>query len=82
MFGYIVRRLFQGVLVLFLISNATFALFFYGPSDPAKAMCPESRCTPARFFLAPGSGRRSRSGEEYRGRRRYYRAFATNRALF
>jgi peptide/nickel transport system permease protein len=49
MFGYIVRRLLQGVLVLFLISIATFALFFYGPSDPAKAMCPESRCTPARL---------------------------------
>jgi peptide/nickel transport system permease protein len=49
MFGYIVRRLLQGILVLFVISIATFALFFYGPSDPAKAMCPESRCTPQRL---------------------------------
>jgi peptide/nickel transport system permease protein len=45
MFGYIVRRLFQGALVLLLISMATFALFFYGPSDPAKAMCPAQHCT-------------------------------------
>lgn len=49
MFGYIVRRLFQGVLVLFVISAATFALFFYGPSDPARALCPETRCTPERL---------------------------------
>lgn len=49
MFGYVVRRLFQGALVLFVISIATFALFFYGPSDPAKAMCPETRCTPERL---------------------------------
>ncbi len=49
MIGYVVRRLMQGLLVLFVISVATFALFFYGPSDPAKAMCPESRCTPARL---------------------------------
>jgi peptide/nickel transport system permease protein len=49
MFGYIVRRLFQGALVLLLISIATFALFFYGPSDPAKAMCPAQRCTQQRL---------------------------------
>jgi len=49
MFGYVVRRLLQGILVLFFISVATFALFFYGPSDPAKAMCPENRCTPERL---------------------------------
>ena len=49
MFGYIVRRLFQGALVLLLISIATFALFFYGPSDPAKAMCPAQKCTQARL---------------------------------
>ncbi len=26
-----------------------FAIFFYGPNDPALAYCPESRCTPARL---------------------------------
>jgi peptide/nickel transport system permease protein len=49
MFGYIVRRLAQAVLVLFVISVSTFALFFYGPSNPAEAMCPATRCTPERL---------------------------------
>ena len=35
MFGYIVRRLISGLLVLLVVSVAVFALFFYGPSDPA-----------------------------------------------
>jgi peptide/nickel transport system permease protein len=37
------------VLVLLVISVAVFALFFYGPSDPALAYCPETRCTPQRL---------------------------------
>jgi peptide/nickel transport system permease protein len=49
MFGYIVRRVISGLLVLIVISIATFALFFYGPSDPALAYCPETRCNPARL---------------------------------
>jgi peptide/nickel transport system permease protein len=49
MFGYIVRRLVAGVLVLIAVSMMVFALFFYGPNDPALAYCPESRCTPARL---------------------------------
>jgi peptide/nickel transport system permease protein len=49
MFGYIIRRLISGVLVLLVVSIAVFALFFYGPSDPALAYCPETRCTPARL---------------------------------
>ncbi len=49
MFGYIIRRLITGVLVLLTVSIATFALFFYGPSDPALAYCPETRCTPQRL---------------------------------
>jgi peptide/nickel transport system permease protein len=49
MFGYIVRRLISGVLVLLVVSVAVFALFFYGPSDPALAYCPETRCTPQRL---------------------------------
>ena len=47
MFGYIVRRLISGVLVLIAVSMMVFAIFFYGPNDPALAYCPESRCTPA-----------------------------------
>jgi len=49
MFGYIVRRLIAGVLVLIVVSMMVFALFFYGPNDPAVAYCPDSRCTPARL---------------------------------
>ena len=49
MFGYIIRRLVAGVLVLIAVSMMVFALFFYGPNDPALAYCPESRCTPARL---------------------------------
>jgi peptide/nickel transport system permease protein len=49
MFGYIVRRLLSGVLVLIAVSMMVFAIFFYGPNDPAVAYCPESRCTPQRL---------------------------------
>jgi peptide/nickel transport system permease protein len=49
MFGYIVRRLISGILVLIAVSMMVFALFFYGPNDPAVAYCPESRCTPERL---------------------------------
>src|SRR3954449_3382854 len=49
MFGYVVRRVISGGLVLLVISIAVFALFFSGPSDPALAYCPETRCTPQRL---------------------------------
>jgi peptide/nickel transport system permease protein len=49
MFGYLVRRLISGALVLLVVSVSVFALFFYGPSDPALAYCPETRCTPERL---------------------------------
>jgi peptide/nickel transport system permease protein len=49
MFGYIIRRLITGILVLVTVSIATFALFFYGPADPALAYCPETRCNPQRL---------------------------------
>lgn len=49
MFGYIVRRVIGGLLVLVTVSVAVFALFFYGPGDPALALCPENRCTPDRL---------------------------------
>jgi len=49
MFAFVVRRLISGTLVLFTVSLTVFAVFFYGPGDPALAMCPESRCTPDRL---------------------------------
>ena len=49
MFGYIVRRLISAALVILAVSMMVFALFFYGPSDPAQAYCPENRCTPQRL---------------------------------
>ena len=49
MFGYIIRRIVSAALVLLAVSVMVFALFFYGPSDPAQAMCPDSRCTPQRL---------------------------------
>ena len=49
MFGYMLRRIISGLLVLVATSVAVFALFFYGPSNPALAYCPETRCTPARL---------------------------------
>jgi peptide/nickel transport system permease protein len=49
MFGYIVRRVIAALLVLVTVSIAVFALFFYGPGDPALALCPENRCTPDRL---------------------------------
>jgi peptide/nickel transport system permease protein len=46
LFGYIVRRLLAAFLVVIVISMATFAMFFYGPSDPAGQLCSEQgRCT-------------------------------------
>jgi peptide/nickel transport system permease protein len=49
MFGYIIRRLISAAMVLIAVSMMVFALFFYGPSDPALAYCPENRCTPERL---------------------------------
>lgn len=45
MLGFVVRRLISAVLVLFAVSVAVVAIFTYGPSDPANAMCPEPKCT-------------------------------------
>jgi peptide/nickel transport system permease protein len=47
--GYLLRRVISGILVLLVTSVSIFALFFYGPSDPAEAYCPETRCTPQRL---------------------------------
>jgi peptide/nickel transport system permease protein len=47
--GNILRRIIAGILVLVATSVAVFALFFYGPSNPALAYCPETKCTPQRL---------------------------------
>ena len=49
MFGYLIRRIISGILVLLMATVATFALFFYGPSDPASAMCPRQPCSEERL---------------------------------
>ena len=49
MFGYVVRRIIAGVLTLIVVTMSVFALFFYGPNDPAYQYCPENRCTPAKL---------------------------------
>jgi peptide/nickel transport system permease protein len=51
MIGYVVRRAIAGFLTLIAISFMTFALFTYGPSDPAEAMCTSAQCTPAKLDL-------------------------------
>jgi peptide/nickel transport system permease protein len=48
-FGYVTRRVVSGLLVLWVTSISIFALFFYGPADPALAYCPETHCTPQRL---------------------------------
>jgi peptide/nickel transport system permease protein len=49
MFGYIVRRLISAFLVVVIISMMTFAMFFYGPSDPAGMLCgQQGQCTKER----------------------------------
>jgi len=45
MFFYIIRRLISGVVMLLIISMATFLVFFASPIDPASLTCGKS-CTP------------------------------------
>lgn len=47
MAAFIVRRLVSAFLVVVLTSMAVFALFFLGPSNPARPVCEaQGRCTP------------------------------------
>ncbi|MEU7200650.1 ABC transporter permease [Streptomyces sp. NPDC045470] len=46
MTGYALRRLGGGLLVLFLLSVAVYALFYVAPGDPAELAC-GPRCNPA-----------------------------------
>lgn len=52
MFGYILRRLVAAFLVVVLTSMFVFALFFFGPSNPAASICNQNgRCTQERQAL-------------------------------
>lgn len=52
MFGYIIRRLIAAFLVIVVTSIFVFALFAYGPSNPASFFCSQNgRCTQQREAL-------------------------------
>jgi peptide/nickel transport system permease protein len=52
MFGYIVRRLVAAVLVIIVTSICVFALFCFGPANPAATLCNSNgRCTAQRLEL-------------------------------
>lgn len=51
MSGYIVRRLIGAALVVVVTSMLVFVLFFAGPSEPARSLCQQDRCTPAQLAL-------------------------------
>lgn len=52
MIGYIFRRLLSALLVVVLTSMIVFALFFFGPNDPARPLCDlNGRCTPEKLEL-------------------------------
>jgi peptide/nickel transport system permease protein len=52
MFGYIIRRLIAAFLVIVVTSLFVFALFAYGPSNPASFFCSSNgRCTSQREAL-------------------------------
>ena len=46
---YIARRAAMAASVILVAMIATFVLFFVGPSDPARSMCGDQRCTPERL---------------------------------
>lgn len=52
MAGFIVRRLLSAALVVTLTSMFVFALFFLGPSNPARPLCDlNGKCTPEKLAL-------------------------------
>jgi peptide/nickel transport system permease protein len=54
MFGYLVRRLVSGLLVLVTAVLATFTFFYSGPADPARTICGD-RCIPERLAAIEAS---------------------------
>src|SRR5690242_11989350 len=52
MFGYLVRRLISAFLVIVVTSVCVFALFVFGPANPAATLCAHNgRCTEERMQL-------------------------------
>ncbi|CAN5390893.1 ABC transporter permease [soil metagenome] len=52
MFGFVVRRLLSSAVVILLASLAVFAIFFWGPANPAQPICEGAggaRCTPEKL---------------------------------
>lgn len=49
MIAYLIKRLFQGGLVLFLVSFLTFFVMYKMPGDPARAMMGQARATDAQL---------------------------------
>lgn len=52
MFAYILKRSLSGLLVVVLVSMSVFALFWYGPSEPARPICnnqTNNRCSAAKL---------------------------------
>ncbi|WP_139978688.1 ABC transporter permease [Nocardioides litoris] len=51
MLGFVVRRLLSSLIVLLLASFVVFAVFYLGPSNPARPVCEGAggRCTPERL---------------------------------
>jgi peptide/nickel transport system permease protein len=54
MFGYLVRRLVSGLLVLVTAVLATITFFYSGPADPARTICGD-RCIPERLAAIEAS---------------------------
>ena len=51
MISYLVKRLLQGGLVLFLVTFFTFTVMFFMPGDPARTMVGQARVTEAQLDL-------------------------------
>ena len=51
MISYLIKRLLQGALVLFLVSFLTFFVMYHMPGDPARTMVGQARVTDAQLEL-------------------------------
>jgi peptide/nickel transport system permease protein len=51
MFSYLIKRLFQGGLVLFMVTFFTFTVMYFMPGDPARAMVGEARVSEEQLDL-------------------------------
>lgn len=54
MWAYVIKRLISGLVVVILVSMSVFALFWYGPQDPARPICnnqTNNRCSAERLAM-------------------------------